>query len=75
MKTKTIQQVKNMKPETIDETCKQPAGSFKKFVEKKRGTLKISNNSVKHESKQRAKPLGNLESLLSEEFALKTARC
>jgi hypothetical protein len=37
---RTKKTVKNMKLETIDETCKQPAGSFKKFIEKKETHLR-----------------------------------
>jgi hypothetical protein len=32
--------VKHMKLETIDETCRQPAGAFKKFIEKKETHLR-----------------------------------
>ena len=40
MSVKNATKVKNMKLETIDETCKQPAGSFKKFIEKKENHLR-----------------------------------
>ena len=37
---KTKHETKPMKLETIDETCNRPAGTFKKFIEKKEAHLR-----------------------------------